>query len=279
MTDSSILPRAGSQIVDARGMATREFDRVLSQLLGQSTTNIADLVSRIQALEQDESGGFVVQGFGSISVSGSVESGVIQLTLRGDADSPGPAFVYSTNAAGEKGWRLLRDCTEAGVGLVQTDSGYLVVDRVATPDDLPLSGNSGEAVIVLDVDPGIYAWDGMAFTLDSAADRIVGFQLATLANSGTGTALVKLTRDDYGRVEGTEAATAADLPYDNGTSGLTADDVQEAIDELAASSGGFVPYFIASATTFTVPEYKQALFHMLIDNEGSLVVDGYLLEV
>lgn len=109
--------------------------------------------------------------------------------------------------------------------------------------------------------------------------------LAELTDTGVGAALVKITRDDYGRVEGTEAATAADLPYDNATSGLTATDVQAAIDEVKAIadaadlSAVFVPYFIASGETFTVPEYKQALFHMPIDCEGSLVVDGYLVEV
>lgn len=36
--------------------------------------------------------------------------------------------------------------------------------------------------------------------------------LRPLADSGAGTALVKLTRDEYGRVEGTEAATTDDLP-------------------------------------------------------------------
>jgi hypothetical protein len=40
-----------------------------------------------------------------------------------------------------------------------------------------------------------------------------------------------------------------------------------------------VPYFIATGETFTVSEYKQALFVLPIDCEGSLVVDGYLLEV
>ncbi len=106
--------------------------------------------------------------------------------------------------------------------------------------------------------------------------------LAELADSGTGAALVKLTRDDYGRVEGTEAATAADLPYDNATSGLAATNTQDAIDEIsggASAGGGMVPYFIATGETFTVSEYKQALFVLPIDCEGSLVVDGYLLEV
>jgi hypothetical protein len=46
-----------------------------------------------------------------------------------------------------------------------------------------------------------------------------------------------------------------------------------------SESGGFVPVFIPSGETFTVPEDKQALFAMTIDNEGTLVVDGYLVQV
>lgn len=42
---------------------------------------------------------------------------------------------------------------------------------------------------------------------------------------------------------------------------------------------GMVPYYIAPGETFTVPEYKQALFAMNIDNEGILEVDGFLIEV
>lgn len=42
---------------------------------------------------------------------------------------------------------------------------------------------------------------------------------------------------------------------------------------------GLVPYFIAPAETFKVPEFRQALYEMAIDNEGVLDVEGYLLEV
>lgn len=47
----------------------------------------------------------------------------------------------------------------------------------------------------------------------------------------------------------------------------------------ADGANGMVPYFIASGETFTVPEFKQALFAMNIDNEGILDVEGFLIEV
>ncbi len=45
------------------------------------------------------------------------------------------------------------------------------------------------------------------------------------------------------------------------------------------TGGGCVPYFIPDGTTYTVPEYTQALFAMPIDAEGLLAVDGYLIGV
>lgn len=46
-----------------------------------------------------------------------------------------------------------------------------------------------------------------------------------------------------------------------------------------AGADGMVPYFIDTGETFTVPEFKQALFAMTIDVLGTLAVDGYLIEV
>jgi len=47
----------------------------------------------------------------------------------------------------------------------------------------------------------------------------------------------------------------------------------------ASGANGMVPYFIATGETFTVPVFKQALFSMNIDNEGTLAIDGFLIEV
>jgi hypothetical protein len=47
----------------------------------------------------------------------------------------------------------------------------------------------------------------------------------------------------------------------------------------ATASEGMVPYLIPTGQTFTVPINKQALKAMPITVDGTLVVDGYLLEV
>jgi hypothetical protein len=46
-----------------------------------------------------------------------------------------------------------------------------------------------------------------------------------------------------------------------------------------SSDVGFVPYYIPVAVTFTVPINKQALFSIPIINDGTMIIDGYLVGV
>lgn len=46
-----------------------------------------------------------------------------------------------------------------------------------------------------------------------------------------------------------------------------------------SGANGMVPTFIAAGETFFVPEFKQALFEMTIDNEGILDIEGFLVQV
>lgn len=46
-----------------------------------------------------------------------------------------------------------------------------------------------------------------------------------------------------------------------------------------AGDSAMVPYFIDTGETFTVPEFKQALFSETISGPGLLVVEGMLIEV
>lgn len=128
----------------------------------------------------------------------------------------------------------------------------------------------------------------------------IAFGLADLPDSGIGTALVKITRDQFGRVAGTESANTDDLPEGAANLYFTPDRVYEATkDQLVAgdnitiepddatktitisASGGFVPYYIPDNTTFVVPLYQQALFTLPIElGVGSSIdLDGALEEV
>ena len=172
---------------------------------------LAELAERVGVLES-EGGEFSLIGLGSVQVVGPLEGGVYRVELKGDSDDPGPTWYYGTGPDGVRGFLRMSDAFSAGVGIVKTESGYVVLGEVDTVADLPGTGNPGEAWrVVAAGEDGLYAWDGAAFTLDPAADGIVGFRLAELADTGIGAALVKTTRDAYGRVEGTESATTDDL--------------------------------------------------------------------
>jgi len=68
------------------------------------------------------------------------------------------------------------------------------------------------------------------------------------------------------------------LPSQGGNAGkvLTTDGSNAS---WADDNTGFVPYYIPVSTTFTVPLYKQALFSIPIINDGTIIVDGYLVGV
>lgn len=51
--------------------------------------------------------------------------------------------------------------------------------------------------------------------------------------------------------------------------------------QTVISGGAMAPTYIAGTETFTVPEFRQALYVLEIEIEtgGQLVVDGFLVEV
>src|SRR5690606_10018605 len=93
------------------------------------------------------------------------------------------------------------------------------------------ASGSGDAEQVEPASVSLVQGQGIAITGTGTQDSPWVVRLRDLRDSGTGDALVKITRDSYGRVAGTEEASASDLPYDNTDSGMGAADVQAALDE------------------------------------------------
>lgn len=82
-------------------------------------------------------------------------------------------------------------------------------------------------------------------------------ELRPIEDDGTGE-LLAFTRDDYGRITGTRAVVAGDLP----------------------ESGSYPPTLLDDADTFSVPANKQVLFSIPIDlGLGTLDVSGDFVEV
>lgn len=212
------IPNTGQALVDPKtGHVTGPYRRWM-----QALNDWANTAASSTPTPAPEPVSFVVTGAGSIAASGSVAVGEFVVSLIGDRDHPLPTSFYGMTPDGEKGYTPLSAAIVAGTGILVTNSGYTAVDTVATPDDLPLTGNAGEAVLVTESDPGVYAWDGSAFTLDPAATGRVGVALD---------------------------ATADLIAYDNSTSGLIAEDVQAALDELAAGDVGGIGAQIGFART------------------------------
>lgn len=188
------LPRQDIALVDGADRTTTPFYVFLQSLeryvisSGNTDTALAALISQIATLLGSTDGtvagiphtGFLpdsvfVQGQGSIRVFGTLAGGGVFITLDGDNPRAGPTWYYGTGPDGTRGLFRLFDAIDTPAdGIAKTDSGYTVLGEVSTPADLPGSGNTGEAWRVIDSSPGLYAWDGAAFTLDEAATGVVG---------------------------------------------------------------------------------------------------------
>lgn len=161
---------------------------------------------------------FVISGAGSVTADGSVAGGEFTVTLENDKDNPPPNSFYGANVDGEKGFVPVYDALEEGQGIAIRDSGYIVIDTVGTPDDLPLTGNAGEAVRVTESEPGLYAWDGAAFTLDPAATGIVSIALDATLDQLNDVDAATPTTGDVLTFDGTNWANQAPTGYPSGTS-------------------------------------------------------------
>lgn len=86
-------------------------------------------------------------------------------------------------------------------------SGVVTINLSGDVDTVPAMSSYGALA------DGVRGWNTYSanFATLTNGDGTYSLDLADLANSGTGTALVKITRDAKGRVSGTSAATTTDL--------------------------------------------------------------------
>lgn len=166
------LPRAQAQISDQRGYPTREWYAFFSRLLDESTD--AGLSAQIQS---------ILDRLKQLEAGSIADLSIIGLNSVSVVGQPSSGRVTIT----------LEGDAEApgatwyyGTGPDGARGWYQLSDGFDVTTDLTKT-----------VDP---------------TTNVTTFDLADLSNTGVGAALVKITRDAKGRVEGTEAATTDDLP-------------------------------------------------------------------
>ncbi|WP_337053984.1 hypothetical protein [Pseudoxanthomonas sp. USHLN014] len=222
---SAALPRAQSAIADQSGRPTREWYTYFLELRDSAGLTPAqqqqldDLAARVEALEGNGGSGGTIQGVGSIITYGA-PPGIIQITLEGDSDAPGNTWYYGTGPDGTRAWYSLADGFSVTADLTKAVDGTTGVTTYGLAD-LANSGAGALLAITRDAKGRVLGTRSATITgttgqIDvangTAAAGLPTISLADLANSGTGTAIYKTTRDAKGRTSGQVAAVTDDLP-------------------------------------------------------------------
>lgn len=103
-----------------------------------------------------------------------------------------------------------------------------------------------------------------------------------LAEKSSGSEFRLLSTDDLRMTDaviGPGASVPGDIAVWADYLGKRLADSGVTIADLLNGGGGMVPYLIPAGETFTVPVNKQGLFTITIDVQGTLIVDGYLIQV
>lgn len=190
MINSATLPRAQAQFVDNAGRPTREFYDFLRGLItlidsanGDSSA-IADLLARVEALENEGASSAIIQGLMSVAVNGTLAGGVVQVYLQGDAENPGNTYYYGTDAAGERGWHAVSDALAVTPDLTITvgldgvvtfgladlpDAGGGTLQKVARDSKGRIAGTSAATT-----DDLVEGATNLYFTDERAQDAVFG---------------------------------------------------------------------------------------------------------
>lgn len=102
------------------------------------------------------------------------------------------------------------------------------------------------------------------------------------ASSTSGTLYVRISGSLIGGLANWREVVVGDttvVPGSYPAADITVDSQGRITSAAAGVGSGFVPYYIPPATTFTVPVNKQALFSIPIINDGTIIVDGFLVGV
>jgi hypothetical protein len=197
-----ILPRAQAAPVGRDGNFTAEWRRFFESLLvfvGENTDTgeqIASILARLDALESEGDALATINGLNSVQVTGSLESGLVQIQLQSDTDAPGASFFYGTDSTGAKGWyeRRLDTLADVDVSTAPVDGDALIFSGgVWAP------GSSAPSVASLGC---TFDGGGSDVTAGSQCDLIVPYDMtitsATMLGDAAGSIVIDVWSDTYG---------------------------------------------------------------------------------
>jgi hypothetical protein len=138
------LPSAREAITADGQLASVTFRRWLESLGSTASVTAEDIAAIATALgspdgtvanipDQDAGVSFVINGGGSVAVTGTLESGVFSVTLANDSANPGATHYYGTDSTGAKGWfeRRLDTLADVDVSSPPSAGDALVYDGAA----------------------------------------------------------------------------------------------------------------------------------------------------
>lgn len=281
----------------SRDIERQQLNKVLADI--QAAVNKLSTATSSSTAFPDIGGGGISSSYNPST--GSVELSVPDFTINLDGNVTGSGTVSKLSSVTIP---TVLDPSLIGVEEAPIDNQYywrineawdVVPDSIISIADLDQEG-----IAVLWENPDTYTFEWIMREIEGTSDQIdvingngvAGnpiLNLSDLTDSGVGTFKL-LTRDVKGRLEGTEDGEAVDVPYDNTTSGLTATDVQAALDELKTmigSSGGggglaLVGEYVvagAAATDMTVSGLDlsaDSMYYIILNIGNAIASDATL---
>ncbi|WP_396615494.1 hypothetical protein ACHZ97_14575 [Lysobacter soli] len=107
----------------------REFFRRLAEYMQAAGTDpavIEQILARIDELEENENT-FSILGLMSVTVLGTPQDGLMQLSLANDVQAPGNTYYYGTDSSGTKGFFQVANAVDGDGSIVKTVGGDGVV--------------------------------------------------------------------------------------------------------------------------------------------------------
>lgn len=221
------VPRQDTQVLGPDGKFTLPWYGFFRDGgTGTSATVDAEIAALNAAvLELQSAGSFSISATQSVRSTGQPANGVVSLLLEGDVTTPDATAYYGTDAAGDKGWRLIEEAFEVEAGeLTKT----VDADNLTTYGLADVTPASGGAFLLTTFDAKgrrseEAAGDATDVPFDATGNTYVTGADVQAALDATDTALVAA----YAAI-----AAAADTAEWGGITGILSDqtDLQAALD-------------------------------------------------